>query len=1056
MRKFVLILAALLGARLPGSASALAEVPIEYNLPEDGRVSIIIRNDDGVVRELLHAARRKAGANVDTWDGLDEDGKPAKPGTYTWKLLLTQGLKAEYIVTLGLNPTPRWDSWPGNHNGVTSVAVDADAMYLAGGCSEGPPGLIKQDFDGKRVWTAMHLFDAWQGGHSSACAGGRLYLLQANGAIIVADTDTGRRIARWDVQWDKDNPIKDSNGYVSFMDMDAHGDEIVVAYKARNAIRWLNPADGSVVDEAEVPEPQGIAIDPHGGRVLVASRDSILSLTRADKAPAVLVSGLTSPYRLDVEDATGEIYVYESGNSQQVKRFSPDGKLLKTYGAPGGRKDGPYDPMSFRTVHDITADQRGGFFICEGWAAPRRTARFTRNGKLLNDWFGGQMYANHGVADPADPTLVWVDSQFGEVMQCKVDYAAKTWKVLATYRFGGLADGFVRGTHHGGGRFRVLHHDGRTYLCRQDDDPCVLMVDEKRGKLVPMVASDFSVAHDWDQPWTPELIRKLVNPDAPNKNPSYDMRGAPPANRWMQAYHWTDRNGDGKPQPPEIVWGSFKGWYMGRWFTGEDFNYYRLFNDTIEVMRVFGWTQHGAPIYGGWDFHEPIARWPKSIEYRMQHHTGKTLWVCPDGTIFACLNDTTRPFGTGFLSNEIGDNHVVKWNPDGSVAWVVGRHSATLGVEEGEARVFQRIIGAPHGCVVVGDLQCYYEVKNLVHVWDQDGLWVGRMLESPDLNAAPESAYVLCTENFGGSLYEVKPDDDLPGLNAGDVIFFGSGQNGTPVYRVTGWDKFRRQSGTLVLTAEAAAKLTARIEAERKRPDLAHIKPIPVRGRGAPKLDGDLAEWEGFQPLTITDGKTEVAKLYLGWNPNGIYAAFDVMKDRPWKSAASEREPFTNGAAVDLMIGPLQPTREQAAPGDARFVAAPVGKNGQTLLIEMLPYLAPGMPETSRKPQTYETGQGKITFQRVAPLPADHVAAKSKEDGGYVVELCVPLRAPLLCKPGRRFRFDASVILATPAGDHSEGRLLWHSTASADQIVEADRYYEAVLRPANWGEAVLE
>ena len=1051
MRKLLLILAAVLSG-----ASARAETRIKFDLPEDGRVSIIVRNADGVVRELLHAAPRKAGANVETWDGLDEAGKPAAAGKYAWKLLLTQGLKARYIVTLGLNPTPRWDSWPGNHNGVTSVAVDANAMYLAGGCSEGPPGLIKQDFDGKRMWSAGHIYDAWQGGHGAACAGGKLYQLQANGAIIVVAPATGRRIAKWDVLWQKDDPVKDDSGYVHMMDIDANGDEIVVAYKGHNAIRWLKSADGSVADEAAVSEPQAVAIDPHGRRVLVASKGRIVALTRANKESVAVVVGLTAPYRLDVEDATGEIYLYEAGDSQQVKRFSPDGKLLKTYGAPGGRKDGPYDPMSFRSVHDITADQRGGFFICEGWAAPRRTARFTKDGKLLNDWYGGQMYANHGVADPNDPTLVWVDSQFGEIMQCRIDYAAGTWKVLATYAFGGLADGFVRGSHHGGGRFRVAHHGGRTYLFRQDDDPCVLMVDEKQRKLVPQVASDFSVVHDWQQPWTPQRIRRLVNPDAPDKSPGYQMNGAPPANRWMEAYHWTDRNGDGKPQPAEIVWGGFQGWQMGRWFTGADFNYYRLFNDTVEVMRVLGWTKYGAPLYGGWDAHEAIARWPKSIECKRQHHTGKTVWVCPGGTIFACLNDTTLPFGTGFLSSEIGDNHVIKWNPDGRVAWVVGRHAATLGAEPGEARVFQRILGAPHGCVVVGDMQCYYEIKDLLHVWDRDGLWVGRMLESPDLDAAPKSAYVLCTENFGGSLYEVGVESKVPGLSAGDVVVFGSGQNGTPVYRVTGWDRFRRQSGTVSLSAEAAAKVTARIEADRRRTDLARIRPIPARGSGAVKVDADMAEWKGFEPLTITDGKTVVAKLYLGWNPDGIYAAFDVLKDRPWKSAASQREPFTSGAAVDLMIGPLKPARKKAAPGDTRFVAAPVGKDGATMLIELLPRLAPGMQDRDRKPQTYETGQGRITFDRVASLPADRAAAKAKAGGGYVVEFRVPLRAGLLYKPGQRFRFDASVILAAPAGDRSEGRLLWHSRASADQIVEADRFHEAVLRPANWGEAVLE
>jgi len=1052
MRTSALVLGLVLGAW-----EAVAQVGIGYELPDAGRVSILIRSEAGVVRELLHAAPREAGRRVEVWDGLDENGRPAAAGTYSWQLLLTQGLRAEYLVTLGLNPSPRWDSWPGNHNGVISVAVDGEAMYLAGGCSEGPPGLIKQGFDGARAWSAMHIYDAWQGGSSAAWADGRLYQLQANGFLVVVDAANGQRTARWDAQWQPDDPVRDEgSGYVRLMDMDAHGDTLVVAHRGHDAVRWLSPADGAVLDEAAVPAPQAVAVDPHGQRVLVASRDSIVALSRAAKTPVAVITGLTDPYRLDVEDATGEIYVFESGGSQQVKRFAADGALRQVYGAAGGRLDGLYDPLSFRGVMDLTADQRGGFIICEGWTAPRRTARFSQAGEVLNDWYGGQMYANHGVADPDDPRLVWVDSQFGDIMQCEADYAARSWRVRATYRFEGLADGFIAGTRHGGGRFRVLRREGRTYLCRQDDDPCVLMVDEAGRRLVPMVASDFNVVHDWGQPWTPRLIRELVNPGSPETSPEYDMRNVPPEHRWMEAYHWTDRSGDGRPQPAEIVWGDSTTWHFGRWFTADDFAYYRLFEDTVEVMRARGWTAGGAPIYGGWDFHEPVARWPAGIDPHTQHHTAKTVWVCPDGTLFACLNDTQHPFGAGFLSNEFGDNHVIKWNPGGTVAWVVGRHAADLGAAPGEARVLQRIIGVPHGCVAVGDMQCYYEWRNLIHVWDRDGLWVGRMLESPDLEAAPESAYALCTENFGGALYEVGAGQQVPGLAAGDVILFGSGQNGTPVYRVTGWDRFRRLSGTVTLGAEAAAALTARVEAERRRPGVARIRPIPVRGKGAVGVDGELGEWEGFEAFPISDGRSEVARLYLGWNPEGLYAAFDVTRDRPWRSAATEREPFTGGAAVDVMIGPIEPAREGAVAGDGRYVASPVGPDGATVLVEMLAQLAPGMPEGERRPQAYETGQGRVLFDRVAGLPAEHVAAKPRAGGGYVVEMRVPLRAPLLYRPGQRLRFDASVILAAPSGDRSEGRLPWHSTASADQLVEADRYHEALLRPGNWGEAVLE
>jgi hypothetical protein len=424
----------------------------------------------------------------------------------------------------------------------------------------------------------------------------------------------------------------------------------------------------------------------------------------------------------------------------------------------------------------------------------------------------------------------------------------------------------------------------------------------------------------------------------------------------------------------------------------------------------------------------------------------------------------------GFQSSEMGANRVVKWGADGAVEWIVGRHSPDLGAAPGEARVLQRIIGVAHGCAVVGDMQCYYEIKNLVHVWDEDGLWVGRLLENPDLSAAPESAYRLCTENFGGALYEVGPDERVPGLRPGDVIFFGSGQNSTPVFRITGWDRFARRAGTITVTPETAARMAATVESERQRPGLVRIAYLPA---GRAQVDGKLDEWRDVEPLLIDDGKRTVARVYLGWNPNGLYAAFDVSTDRPWRSASSVREAFTGGAAVDLSLGPIEPARREPGAGDVRYVAAPV--EGATRLVEFMPVLAPGLPERDRRPARYETAaHGVVAFDRVAALAEECVAARVKgEDAepsaagllqgeeataetGYVVEVRVPLRAPLLLRPRERFRLDASVILADPLAGGSDARLTWHSRAGEDQLVSADIAIESRLRPANWGEAVLD
>mgnify|MGYP001105501900 CR=1 FL=1 len=43
----------------------------------------------------------------------------------------------------------------------------------------------------------------------------------------------------------------------------------------------------------------------------------------------------------------------------QVKRFTSDGQLVKVFGRPEGRGDGPYVPTEFRGLTDIEADAEG-------------------------------------------------------------------------------------------------------------------------------------------------------------------------------------------------------------------------------------------------------------------------------------------------------------------------------------------------------------------------------------------------------------------------------------------------------------------------------------------------------------------------------------------------------------------------------------------------------------------------------------------------------------------------------------------------------------------------
>ena len=74
----------------------------------------------------------------------------------------------------------------------------------------------------------------------------------------------------------------------------------------------------------------------------------------------------------------GEIYVADGYGNARVHKFSADGKLLLSWGEPGG------GPGQFRLPHSVRVDKRGWV-----WVADRENHRiqiFESNGKFLTQW----------------------------------------------------------------------------------------------------------------------------------------------------------------------------------------------------------------------------------------------------------------------------------------------------------------------------------------------------------------------------------------------------------------------------------------------------------------------------------------------------------------------------------------------------------------------------------------------------------------------------------------------------------------------------------------------
>lgn len=393
---------------------------------------------------------------------------------------------------------------------------------------------------------------------------------------------------------------------------------------------------------------------------------------------------------------------------------------------------------------------------------------YDAEGTIQREWYGGQNYGPTVTPDPEDPSLVYMSYGWGGITRYKVDYAKRTWKVDAVFDTKAPMWKPNGSQHH----LFIRHRAGKV-LMLNSTSPSVFELDEKNGKLKPMSALSFP-AGGGPKP-TESVLEQMKS-------------------KKQLVYSWADTNGNGQPEDDEFSFpgGIFK---SGGMYVDNDLNYYLPLSVNIRYyakqnigyvrLSPQGFTEKGAPIYDNTKQERLGA--PPMDEYAFGKFEDVAIWKDEaDGSVYSIYNtNNEKKFGQGFWSPRTGGNRVARWNADGELLWVVGRHSATGGAAPGEGRYFWRIMGTTHNCIVVGDLE-----NKLQHVWDRDGLWVGRLLESPMLTkGVPPQAFEVCGEQFGGSLY-TDP-------KTGEVLFYGSGINNIQVFRITGWDGWIRKEGTV-------------------------------------------------------------------------------------------------------------------------------------------------------------------------------------------------------------------------------------------------------------------
>lgn len=135
---------------------------ITFDMPFDGRVSLVIKNSSGeIVRHLLNDVLYQKGKHTVKWDGLatpmwrtPTDVLPA--GKYTWEAIVHKPFKLTLQGWVDCHGIP-WtsgknSSWGGDHGAPSAVASYKDKLILGWSGSEAGYGVIAVNQKGTKLW----------------------------------------------------------------------------------------------------------------------------------------------------------------------------------------------------------------------------------------------------------------------------------------------------------------------------------------------------------------------------------------------------------------------------------------------------------------------------------------------------------------------------------------------------------------------------------------------------------------------------------------------------------------------------------------------------------------------------------------------------------------------------------------------------------------------------------------------------------------------------------------------------------------------------------------
>jgi hypothetical protein len=1051
----------------PKSAQSGFTIDVNYSNPAAGYMSMAICNAKGqIVRTLLAKEKRDAGKQTEKWNGLDDDGKPVSAGTYSLRALTHPGITPKFIASVHNSGTPPWrtaddtGAWGADHGVPVDAKADAEGnVYLLWHICEGGSAVIKVGPDGKKLWGNPGGWMKEIGLCYTALAvdGGIVYAAKSgygswerekkdraeyNDGIIAFDAATGKRVnidgkgiqvlSTWkpEISFRVDElgtqterlhagrfpgaTLVDTGDIGNLVAMAFDRDSLFVSLYFENKVAVFDKKTFARTSTIDVPAPAGLAYDASRGIMYCVSGSDIVAL-RDGKVAATPVRGLDFPTGLSV-DKDGNLYVSVRGRQMEVRRYSPEGKLLATIGKHGGRPwVGSFEPEGMLMPAGLAVTPQGQVWVAEADSSPKRVSVWNiSTGKLDRDYFGPSAYAVMMAADPERQ-----DEVYAHNCRFVVDYATGTWKVDSTvYRKHWLGETIGSFDYSNGFTWRMSSYKGKKLAY---NGRCGLFYQDRDGTMKPF---------QYDGSW----LEPLPKADTPAL-----MEHAGPANTV-----WRDLNGNALPEKEEMTFAKGRnisnaniGAFGGDMYPGGVFILGKYNSPDRYLFRPLSADERGLPVYPAPNDAEPIFKANGEMaQFGFQQMIYPSF--APESGDYETFYGIAGKTDKGPLAG------IYRFDRQGNIQWRYARVALGFGLtapltSTGDIFGALRIVGHAQlpeengGEIIgIGSYRGYFVLLN------QDGMFIDQVGHDNGRGPTPDFDANF-VENFSGYLFRH--------AKSGKLFLFCGDSDGR-ILELQGWDKIRPfDAGTLTVSPKQVEDALLASQTDSSDDSAAPVRVAAM----SPAPKNGVAAWEKALWSTIRMDETRTAKVALAYDSQNLYACFQVQDETPWKNTMQEwQRLFKTGDAVDIQIGVMNPAtgKEKRAnqKGDVRIFLAPSQTAGKATAVAMWNRVPDGM---ARQDYTYVSPTGEEKFERIALLEGidTHVSLDGK---GYAVTAAIPWKE--LGRPtpeaGTLLQGDVGVLSSDAGGNRTALRSYLFNK---DTSITFDIPNEVRVVSANWG-----